>query len=87
MEFVRSRPAAIIVEVVFVLFPVPYPLYTDMLAVEQVAVDSRARLVIIKLPGIHLFYRSNTYWSLSSLGSGKLGSLGGNSPIDVFETL
>ena len=52
MKFVCSRPAAIIVEVVFVLFLVPCPLYTDMLAVQQVTVNARVKIVISELPKI-----------------------------------
>lgn len=52
VEVVCPRAAAILVEIVFELLPAPRPLYADMLAVEQVAVDARARSVVSKLPRI-----------------------------------
>ena len=46
VEVVRLRAAAVIVEIVFVLFPAPNPLDADILAIQEVAVDSRKRRVV-----------------------------------------
>lgn len=52
VKVVCSGAAAINVEIVFVLFPAPCSIHAYILAIEQVAVDSRARPVISKMLGI-----------------------------------